>query len=80
VAKLETFADRLRSLREGAGISQYRLAKRSGLTKQTISRLELGEGAPTWDSVQALARALAVGVEAFVIADAKPAPRKRKGN
>jgi transcriptional regulator with XRE-family HTH domain len=62
----ETFADRLRALRLQAGITQYRLAKLSGLTNQGVSRLEKG-GQPSWATVQKLAGALGVEVTAFVI-------------
>lgn len=74
----ETFADRLRSLREAAGISQYRLAQLSGLTKQTLSRLELGESKPSWETVQALARALAVDVTVFVTEPPSQPSHRRK--
>src|SRR5262245_21398525 len=59
------FAERLRQLREKAGLSQYALSQLSGLTKQALSRLELGEREPTWDTVQQLAAALGVSTEAF---------------
>jgi transcriptional regulator with XRE-family HTH domain len=59
------FADKLRALRESAGITQYQLAKRAGLTKQALSRLELGERQPFWATVQALAKALGVSCDAF---------------
>ncbi len=67
VKKKETFADRLQALRERAGFTQYRLAQLSRLSKQTLSRLELGLTQPSWETVQALARGLGVSVEAFVI-------------
>jgi transcriptional regulator with XRE-family HTH domain len=66
VTRQETFADRLTALREAAGVSQYRLAQLSGVTKQTVSRLEAGQVQPSWDTVQALARGLGVEVGAFV--------------
>jgi transcriptional regulator with XRE-family HTH domain len=65
----ETFADRLRALREQAGVSQYRLAFWTGLPRQTLSRLEQGAVQPSWATVQALAKALEVPVQAFVIED-----------
>lgn len=89
--KRETFADRLRALREVAGISQYRLAKLSGLSKQAVSYLESGQYQPSWETVQALAKALGVTCEAFVVddddqgeapveeAEPTPAPKKPKG-
>src|SRR6516162_2706349 len=60
------FADCLRLLREKAGISQYRLAKQSGISKQMLSRLELNESQPSWETVQRLAKALGVDCRAFV--------------
>jgi transcriptional regulator with XRE-family HTH domain len=66
------FADRLKSLRESAGLSQYALAQRSGLTKQALSRLELGEREPTWATVQLLAAALGVDCREFVDPGLKP--------
>jgi transcriptional regulator with XRE-family HTH domain len=67
-----SFAQRLRGLREAAGLSQYALAKKSGLTKQALSRLELGERAPTWQTVQLLASALGVDCSSFVDPNLKP--------
>jgi len=60
------FAGRLRERREAVGLSQYALAKLSGLTKQALSRLELGAREPTWNTVQRLALALGVDCRAFV--------------
>jgi transcriptional regulator with XRE-family HTH domain len=62
---MATFAERLQSLREAKGLSQYALAKRSGLSKQALSRLELGDREPSWGTVQVLAAALGVSCEAF---------------
>jgi transcriptional regulator with XRE-family HTH domain len=59
------FADCLRSLRMAAGMSQYALAKRSGLSKQALSNLELGAREPTWATVQRLAAALGVTCQQF---------------
>jgi transcriptional regulator with XRE-family HTH domain len=71
-----TFAERLRGLRENAGLSQYALAKKSGLTKQALSRLELGEREPTWQTVQLLAAALGVDCRAFVDPGLQPPPEE----
>jgi transcriptional regulator with XRE-family HTH domain len=59
------FAERLRTLREAAGLSQYALARRSGLSKQALSNLELGNREPTWATVQVLALALGVDCRSF---------------
>ena len=41
--KHHNFAARLTELREEAGLSQYALAQKSGVSKQALSRLEKGE-------------------------------------
>jgi transcriptional regulator with XRE-family HTH domain len=60
------FAERLRHLREKAGLSQYALARQAGLSKQAVSNLEAGNREPTWQTVQLLALALGVDCGAFV--------------
>ena len=57
---------RLRQLREVAGLNQQDLAARSGLTHEEISRLELGHRAPLSGTVRALTRALGVEPSVFV--------------
>ena len=80
-----TFAGRLRELREAAGLSQYELARRTGLSKQTLSVLEKGGRDPSWTTVRLLAHALGVAVTAFEVGplplpESRPAgPRGRGG-
>jgi len=69
MAKPVTFADRLRELRAAAGVSQYELARRAGLTRQTLSRLERGDSEPSWTTVRRLANVLRVSVTAFEVGD-----------
>jgi transcriptional regulator with XRE-family HTH domain len=69
-----SFAERLKTLRAAAGITQAVLAERAGMNSMAVSRLELGKRQPTWESVKALARALGVTVLAF-----DPPPAKKKG-
>lgn len=60
-----------RELREQAGLTQYRLAKLSGVEQTTISQIELGKVRdPRWSTISALATALnaAPGVVANAIA------------
>ena len=54
-----SFARRLARLRRAAGLSQYRVAQLTGLSRQAVSLLERGS-VPLWPTVQALARALGV--------------------
>ena len=83
-----TFARRLTELREAAGLSQYEVAKRAGLTRQTLSRLEMGESVPTWPTVQLLASVLGVDCTAFIdpslqppaIEPARPRGRPKKAD
>jgi transcriptional regulator with XRE-family HTH domain len=72
--RAKSFAHRLRKLREVAGLSQYSLAKASGLSKQAISRLELGDNKPTWETVQLLSAALGVDCRQFADPSVKPPP------
>jgi excisionase family DNA binding protein len=57
---------RLRLLREAAGLNQQELAARSGVTHEEISRLELGHQVPLTATVRAVARALGVAPAVFV--------------
>ena len=75
-----SFGERLKQLREAAGLTQPELAERAGMNRFGIAKLEQGVREPTWATVQALARALGVSVATF--ADEAPAPRgkgSRKG-
>jgi transcriptional regulator with XRE-family HTH domain len=75
--KVITFADILKRIGEDAGMSQYALAKQSGISKQALSQLELGTSKPTWDTVQALAAALGVDCTAFQSSRSEKEPKKR---
>src|SRR5262245_56108244 len=80
--KKDTLGARLTAAREAAGISQYRLAQISGVTKQSISKIERDETSPSWETVILLAKALGVSCEAFVTDDVQPPeppPVKRPG-
>ena len=59
------FGDSLRRLREERNLSREQLAESAGLTRQAIHLYESGERRPTWDAVQALAKALNVPTDAF---------------
>jgi transcriptional regulator with XRE-family HTH domain len=82
-----TFAERLRELRDRAGLSEARLAEASGLMFGTVHGYGLGRRKPSFAAVVKIARALGVTCEAFanctdVSAEepAKKQPRKpRRG-
>jgi transcriptional regulator with XRE-family HTH domain len=50
----------IRSIREGQGITATELAKRAGLARNTVSRIELGTRTPGAPTVEKIARALNV--------------------
>jgi transcriptional regulator with XRE-family HTH domain len=78
----DTFAGRLQELREAKGLSQYELARRTGLSKQTLSKLEMGDRDPSWTTVRLLAHVLGVSVTAFEAGELplpEPKPPARRG-
>jgi transcriptional regulator with XRE-family HTH domain len=78
----EMFAQRLKRLREAAGLTQRELAEKAGLHLMGLAKIEQGDRSPSWESVQKLAKALGVSCSAFedttpTEAEAPPAPRGR---
>ncbi|MDQ3695981.1 MAG: helix-turn-helix domain-containing protein [Chloroflexota bacterium] len=57
---------RLRAIRDGAKLSQLALAAASGITNDTICRIELGRRSPQAATIARLAKALDVTPERFV--------------
>jgi len=74
----EWFAERLRELRNGAGLTQEQLAERAGVKRDAVARWERGTREPSWSNVVALADALAVSTEAFR-QEPGPAPKRARG-
>ena|SRR5829696_1593444 len=54
---------RVRALREEQGLSGAALARKAGLTRNTVSRIELGHHTPSAATVEKIANALGVGVD-----------------
>jgi transcriptional regulator with XRE-family HTH domain len=74
------FAQRLRELREAAGLTQQQLAERAGLHPFSVAKLEQGVQEPTWPTVLDLAGALGVSVGAFVYEGrTRLAPKRPRG-
>lgn len=59
----QTFAQRLRMVREARGLSRRELAERAGLSSSALSLLERGKRRPTYPTLRALAEALEVEPE-----------------
>lgn len=77
-----TFPEKLRQLREAAGLSQEALARAMGMSVGIVRDYEQGRKEPSMRSVFKLARALGVDCRAFEMEDAGPAeaaPAKKKG-
>lgn len=71
-----TFADRLRQIREERFLSQAELARRSGVHKLTVQRLEAGTTSPYSRTVRQLAEAL--GVEPQELASSSEVAERRR--
>ena len=56
-------SERLLTLRKQAGLSQQQVADAVGVTRQTVSNWELGQGAPALDRAAALARLYGVSID-----------------
>jgi transcriptional regulator with XRE-family HTH domain len=75
----QPFNERLKELREKVGMTQEGLARASGLSVSSISKLEQRGIDPSWSTVRALAAALGVDCRAFEIEDASgPESQARK--
>jgi transcriptional regulator with XRE-family HTH domain len=73
-----TFADRLRTLREAAGLSQYALAAKAGVGRAALSRLEMGDRLPSWDTAVSLAGALGCRLDDFLPTSEAQPKKSRK--
>lgn len=68
----EAVGERLRSVREGAGLSQTELGRRTGIDQAVLSRLERGKHRPRVDTLRRIANALGLSVP-DLLAGAPPA-------
>jgi len=64
----------IRECRREKGLSQEQLGFESGLTRNFISLVELGQRSPSLDTVEALAQALSISASALIAR----AERKRR--
>jgi transcriptional regulator with XRE-family HTH domain len=73
------FADKLRELREKAGLTQAALATASGLSLGVIRNYEQGVREPIMNSLFKLSSALGVSCEVFATCSEPAKKPKRKG-
>jgi transcriptional regulator with XRE-family HTH domain len=75
-----TFAEKLRELRDAAGLSEAKLAEASGVPFGTLHNYAIGRRPPPFGAVIRLARVLGVTCEAFAacedVAGDEPEPKK----
>jgi transcriptional regulator with XRE-family HTH domain len=72
------FNERLKALREKAGMTQEGLARTACISVSAVSKLEQSDIDPSWSTVQALAQALGVDCRSFMQNVAKSSPKKRR--
>lgn len=78
------FGDRLKQLRQRAGMTQEQLAYTARVSLSSVTKAEQGKIEPTWNTVRALAKALGVSLAEFdsvdepPAANAKPEPAAKK--
>jgi transcriptional regulator with XRE-family HTH domain len=63
------FKDRLRELREKAGLTQEQLAAKAGVPIGSLRNHEQGQRQPSWSAVVKLSRALGVSTDVFAECD-----------
>jgi transcriptional regulator with XRE-family HTH domain len=66
MAPRKQMAAKLKALREGRGLTQEQLAKKSGVSRTYLARLETGRQDPTLSTLEKLAKALGVKVGRLV--------------
>jgi transcriptional regulator with XRE-family HTH domain len=75
-----TLGERIRQEREQCGMSQAELARRIGVSKNTMNMIEESKITdPRFSRVLAIARQLGMSLDALVRGAAPPAPDKPRG-
>lgn len=73
----ERIGARVRALREAAGLTQGELARRTGIHRPNIARIESGRHMPSLDTVVRIARALDVQPSAILSVLDEPTSEER---
>jgi transcriptional regulator with XRE-family HTH domain len=82
---IPTFPEKLRQLRDAAGLSEIEMAQQSGLKFGTVHGYVIGRREPPLSAAVALARALGVSVQEFAVcypavADGKKPAKPKKAD
>lgn len=67
--------NRVKEIRKKVGLSQYQLARLSGLSQSTVSHIERGAFLPTIESAYKIAAVLGVHVEELFVPDERELPK-----
>lgn len=68
-----TFAQRLQEMRKSAGLSQEELAERLGVSRQSVSKWELGQAYPETEKIIELSRMFGVSLDLLLKGEEPPA-------
>lgn len=77
MAKIMGLDERLQELRKSRGLSQEQLAEAAGVSRQAVSKWELGESAPELEKVLALSEFFGVTTD-YLLKGSSPAPTPQK--
>ncbi len=77
MAKIMGIDERLQELRKSRGLSQEQLAEAAGVSRQAVSKWELGESAPELEKVLALSEFFGVTTD-YLLKGSSPAPTPQK--
>ncbi len=77
MAKSMELDERLQELRKSRGLSQEQLAEAAGVSRQAVSKWELGESAPELEKVLALSEFFGVTTD-YLLKGSSPAPTPQK--
>jgi transcriptional regulator with XRE-family HTH domain len=61
------FHERLKSLRDAAGLSQEALARAAGISTSAVTKLEQSGKEPSWNTAKKLAKALGVSLDDLAV-------------
>ena len=67
-----TIGEKIVKLRYGMNLSQEKLAEHLGVSRQSVSKWEMGEALPTIDKVVMMSRFFGLSLDALVLEDVKP--------
>jgi transcriptional regulator with XRE-family HTH domain len=72
------FHERLKVLRDTAGLSQEALARAAGISTSAVTKLEQAGKEPSWDTAKKLAKALGVSLDNLAVDGPEDGERPRK--